>query len=410
MKRSALELTTRQHQPTTSKRRIVLRHFDFLTQQDTEELFFVTPEEFTKESDKAFLSFSLGATLYIPATRPDLLNDLFKMRKKDATSVVVCLEDSIPDNRVEEAEENLHKLLKQIDALGDADGLPLIFVRPRNPEHLLRIAEQNKQLLSSLTGFVFPKFDALTDVALNFVQALRKINKVEKTSLYYMPVLETPSIIHRETRKVALAGITNIIAQSQENMLAVRIGATDFSSAYGLRRSGDFTVYDVHVVASAISDIVNILGRSQDSNIITGAVWEHFTNTPRTFRTQLRESIFAGDKKLRAKLLTEGYDNFIREIQLDKINGITGKTVIHPSHIRLVHSLMVVSHEEYHDALDILKGDNAAGGAQASTYKNKMNETKPHSAWAEKIVKRAQAFGVSNENIDFVDFLEKFDI
>jgi citrate lyase beta subunit len=387
-----------------------LRHFDFLTTQDTKELFFMAPKEFTKDSDKTTLSMSLGGTLYMPATRPDLLKDLYKMRAKDATSVVVCLEDSIPDEKVQEAEQNLHNLLIKISELDNVEGFPLIFVRPRTPEHLHRIANQNKGLLSPLTGFVFPKFDGLTDVASNFVQVLNQINHREKTNLYYMPVLESPSIIHRETRKATLAGIANVIAGSRDSLLAVRIGATDMSSSYGLRRSGEFTVYDVHVVASAIGDIVNVLGRAEDGNVISGAVWEHFTNSKRTFKPQLRESIFAGDKKLRMKLLTEGYDNFIREIQLDKINGITGKTVIHPSHIRLVHSLMVVTHEEYHDALDVLKEDGTQGGAQASIYKNKMNESKPHAAWAEKILKRAEVFGVSNENIDFVDFLERFEI
>jgi citrate lyase beta subunit len=386
-----------------------LRHFDSFTEQDHEALFFRAPEEFTKTDSKELLSASLGATLYIPATRPELLNDLRKMRKRDATSVVVCLEDSIPDERVEEAEQNLHRLLTEL-ADEDMSALPLVFVRPRTPEHFYRIAEQNPGLLGSLTGFVFPKFDGLTDVAARFAEAIETVNRVEGIHLYYMPVLESPSIIHRETRKATLAGIANVIAGSRDDMLAVRIGATDMSSSYGLRRSRDFTVYDVHVVSSAIADIVNVLGRADDANIITGAVWEHFAPARRTFKPQLREALFGEDKELRAKLLTEGYDTFLREIQLDKLNGITGKTVIHPSHISLVHSMMVVSHEEYSDASDVLKEDNVGGGAYASIYRNKMNEVKPHAAWARKIMHRAKVFGVSNQDVDFVDFLERFEV
>jgi citrate lyase beta subunit len=103
-------------------------------------------------------------------------------------------------------------------------------------------------------------------------------------------------------------------------------------------------------------------------------------------------------------LIAKDLDGLIREIALDKANGLTGKTVIHPTHVAAVHALSVVTHEEYCDAADIL-GTNAGGGVKASTYRNKMNESKPHSAWAERIVQRAHVFGVANESISFVDLL-----
>lgn len=390
-----------------------MRHFKLFENSSLEgdytKLFHKMPEEFTSDSPKELLSASLGATLYIPATRPDLLNDVKKMYRRGATSVVVCLEDSIPDDRVKEAEDNLFNLLEKLKD-EDREELPLIFVRPRSPKHFYKIAERNTGQLKSLTGFVFPKFDASSSRAHDFAKGIKNVNKAEKLNLYYMPVIESPSVIYRETRKATLSNVSHAIALSNDNVLAVRIGATDMSSAYGLRRSRDYTVYDVHVVSSAIADIVNVLGRAESGNIITGAVWEHFAPAPRTFKTLLRESIFSGDDELRTKLLTESYDTFIREIQIDKLNGITGKTVIHPSHISIVNSLMVVTHEEYCDAMDILKDENEKGGAYSSMYKNKMNEVKPHRVWAERILNRSKAFGVSNPDTDFVDFLERFEI
>ena len=44
--------------------------------------------------------------------------------------------------------------------------------------------------------------------------------------------------------------------------------------------------------------------------------------------------------------------------------------------------MSVVSHEEYLDAMAI--AGNTAGGAAASPYRNKMNEMKPHQAWARR--------------------------
>lgn len=388
-----------------------MQHFSTLEEQDKELLFFKQPINFTKNSPKELLAASLGATLYCPSIRPNLLQDIKKMHLKDATSVIVCLEDSIPDERVEEGEQNLNTLLMQLDTMTDEEkeNLPLLFVRPRDALHLWKLYEQNGDLLQQLTGFAFPKFDSSADTSYAFTSILSDINSQMQTPLYFMPIMESPSIIYRESREASLSTVATVLAEHKDILLAVRIGATDMSSAYGLRRSPDFTIYDVNVVSSAIADIVNVFGRATFGTVITGAVWEHFNSTPRIMKPQLRASIFSEDTRLRSRLLHKDYDMLLREIQLDKINGITGKTVIHPSHIGLVHSLLVVTHEEYSDAMDILSDGNAGGGAYASTYKNKMNEVKPHTAWANKIKNRADAFGVSNEKIDFIDFLERFE-
>ena len=48
--------------------------------------------------------------------------------------------------------------------------------------------------------------------------------------------------------------------------------------------------------------------------------------------------------------MSRAIDGLIREVQLDRANGLVGKTGIHPSHVAVVHALSVVSHEEYRDA------------------------------------------------------------
>ncbi|MDO4240866.1 HpcH/HpaI aldolase/citrate lyase family protein, partial [Micrococcus sp.] len=40
-----------------------------------------------------------------------------------------------------------------------------------------------------------------------------------------------------------------------------------------------------------------------------------------------------------------------------------------------------------------------------SGYRNKMNESKPHMAWARSTMDRAQLFGVSRPEVSFVDIL-----
>jgi citrate lyase beta subunit len=204
-----------------------------------------------------------------------------------------------------------------------------------------------------------------------------------------------------------LLGVRRLLDKHRDHVLAVRLGATDLSAVFGLRRSRDLTVYDVRVIADVIADVVNLFGRADGRGyVVTGPVWEYFSGTERMFKPQLRETLFAqhDERKLRAELIARDLDGLLREVALDRANGLTGKTVIHPSHVAAVHALSVVTSEEYADARDIL-GTNAAGGVASSAYRNKMNESKPHAAWAERTLLRAQVFGVAHEGVSFVDLL-----
>lgn len=223
-----------------------------------------------------------------------------------------------------------------------------------------------------------------------------------------MPVLESPGLLYLESRRETLEGISRVVDKYRDRVLALRLGVTDFCSAYGLRRAPDMTAYDVQIVASVIADVVNMLGRSDGTGFtVTGPVWEYFRVQERMFKPQLRRSPFQEGEveELRQALIEHDLDGLLREIALDRANGLLGKTCIHPSHVPAVHALSVVSHEEYSDAQDILRPERGGGGVLRSAYTNKMNEVKPHRAWAERTLQRAQVFGVANEDIGFVELL-----
>jgi citrate lyase beta subunit len=391
-----------------------MRHFSFLDHAQSEQLFHLAPRDLATDSRPALLAAALGATLYCPGDRPSIAADVTKQAARGCVSMVLCLEDSIADSAVPEAELNVAAALRKLheSAGADASRLPLLFIRVRTPEQMLRMAELSGAALDLLSGFVIPKFENEGGYAQGFFDALHSIHEgygqagsYGRRRLRVMPILESSVMVHAETRDSALAAIRAVMHANRDDVLAVRIGATDLSSAFGLRRSRDLTVYDVKVVSSVISDIVNVLGRRDDSFVITGAVWEHY-GTERILRPQLRLTPFveANEKELRQRLMLAGLDGLIREISLDQANGLLGKTVIHPTHVPVVHALSVVSHEEYLDASAIL--GNVGGGASASPYGNKMNEMKPHQAWAEKTMLRAEAFGVAAETTTFVDLLE----
>jgi citrate lyase beta subunit len=390
-----------------------MRHFSFLTDEHASRLFHIAPQELSMGSAPALLAVALGATLYTPADRPNLAQDIRKQAARGCLSMVICLEDSIADDVVESAETNVVNTLTRLhagdpeDAFHPDDG-PLLFLRVRTPEQMLSLSRRCGEALDLLMGFVIPKFENETGQAQRFLDALHTINASRGGGrrLRIMPIMESPVMIHGETRASTLSGICDVLQANRDDVLAVRVGATDMSSAFGLRRSRDLTIYDVKVVASVIGDIVNMLGRPDNGFVISGPVWEHYSNSERVLRPLLRRTPFAeaNEMPLRDRILTANLDGLIREIELDLANGLLGKTVIHPTHVPLVHAMCVVSHEEYVDALEIA-GKNG-GGASASPYGNKMNEMKPHQAWAGQTLLRAAAFGVAAENITYVDLLE----
>lgn len=383
-----------------------MRHFGHLTSDLRSELFHREPQEFTADSPAHTLAVALGATLYSPATRPNLADDIRKQAARGVVSMVVCLEDSIDDRDVVAGEANLVRQFADLVAqpAGSA-ALPLLFIRVRTPAQITDLVTRLGATVEVLSGFVLPKFTEETGVP--FLEALTAAEAACGRRLFAMPVLESPQLMHLETRVDTLHGISRTVDKYRDRILALRLGVTDFCSSYGLRRAPAMTAYDVQIVASVIADVVNVLGRADGSGFtVTGPVWEYFRLQERMFKPQLRVSPFRPEAvDLRETLIERDMDGLLREIELDRANGLQGKTCIHPTHVPVVHALNVVTHEEYSDAADILHEDRSGGGVLRSAYTNKMNEVKPHRAWAERTMRRAQVFGVAREEIGFVELL-----
>lgn len=378
-------------------------HYEFLTPTERARLFHVPPEPLDASTPADVAAVALGATLYSPATRPTLTRDVARSRAVGVVSAVLCLEDSVPDDALEAAEANLVEQLQRVHA--EHVDTPWLFVRVRRPEQVTDLVARLGPAAATLRGFVLPKFTPTTGPG--FLDALRTASERSGQRLLGMPVLESPEVIHLESRVRVLGELHALLQAEREQVLALRLGATDFAGTYGLRRSADTTVYDVRLVANVIADVVNVMGRHDDTGFtVTGPVWEYFTSGERVFKPRLRESVFSehGAEDLRREILLRDLDGLLREVTLDKANGLVGKTVIHPTHVAAVHALSVVSLEEYTDAHDVL-GRATPGGVLTSGYGNKMNEVNPHRGWAHKVLLRAQAFGVAREDVSFVDFL-----
>ncbi|MCW2904291.1 MAG: hypothetical protein JWO67_6556 [Streptosporangiaceae bacterium] len=380
-----------------------MRHFDHIPRRQRDRLFHRSPQSFSRASDAETLAVALGATLYSPATRPDLGAVLRKSGARGITSMVMCLEDAVPDEDLVGAEHNLVEQLR--GAYLDGAAGPLLFIRVRAPEQIPDLTRRLGAAAELVSGFVLPKFASPCSGA--FLDAVEDTAMATGLRLFAMPVIESRQAAYRETRADTLDEVAALLAKHRERVLAVRLGGTDLCAAYGLRRPRDLTIYDVHPVAGVIADVVNVLGRADGTGfVVTGPVWEYFSAGGRGAGSRPRPTSFDGRSAtlLRERPVTADLDGLIREVHLDKANGLTGKTVIHPSHVAAVHAMSVVTHEEFCDATDIAGEDG--GGAMASSYANKMNEAKPHRAWAERLLLRARVFGVAAEGVTFQELLD----
>lgn len=358
----------------------------------------------------------------MPATRSEVAQEIKNGKHEGLTTVILDLEDAIGDQQVGQAEESLAQQLLLLlsyvrTGVMSEQQLPLLFVRVRSVEQLERLLNSLGETLALLTGFVLPKFSS--DNGRAYFALIAEYNRTMHTGagdasltpvLYGLPILESSKIIYRETRWKELLAIKEILDEVQEYVLNVRIGATDFSSLYGLRRSPDITIYEIAVIRDCIADIINLFGRVDSDYVVSGPVWEYFSHRERIFKPQLRVSPFEDafgkpGRHLRMDFISDAVDGLIREVMMDKENGIIGKTIIHPSHIKPVQAMYAVTHEEYMDALEIVERNDGSLGVFKSTYANKMNEIKPHLNWAYRIINRSKVYGVLHEQQHFVSLL-----
>ena len=337
--------------------------------------------------------------MYMPGTK-DFSKKIINEEIPGMTSIVFCFEDACPECMVETAENNVLHIL---DSLNDAieknklsyEELPLIFCRVRNIQQFKNFASKlTKNQVKLLAGINFPKFG--TSNGQEYMSYLLELNRKFDEIIYGMPIIETSEVAFKESRITELMGIKKIVDTYRDIILQIRVGATDFSSCFGVRRGVDYSIYDILTVREILSDIINVFGRNNDY-VISGPVWEYFRASKQMMFDELPSYDIEDCIFKRIPIVNSEIDGLLREVILDKANGFVGRTIIHPSHIRYVNAMQAVTKEEYEDAINILRNKN--GGVFKGEKGNKMNEVKPHTNWAMKIYMKARAYGViDNEN------------
>lgn len=300
----------------------------------------------------------------MPANKPGMAEKLVLGKIRGFTSAALCLEDSIADDGLSQAENELKHTLEDVLRLAEKTGreLPLLFVRPRTPEHLEHIHAFLGDAAMALTGYILPKFD-LT----NADRYCEIIPKLPGKHFYCMPILESRQIADIATRQQSLYAIREKLDAIGDHVLNVRVGGNDFSNLYGIRRGVGQSIWQAGLVRDIFVDILNVFSMDY---VVSGPVWEYF-----------------GDDE--AAPWAEGLR---AELEMDMLNGFVGKTAIHPAQLPVINRALQVHPADLSDARQILGWTDKS--LAVGHGEGRMNEVKCHSCWAKRIVALAEIYGV----------------
>ena len=75
-----------------------MRYFNNIN--NSQDIFFKAPSSYGLFSSKEELSYAIGACLYMPGTRENLLKDILSSKNMGANTITLCIEDSVSSNQV----------------------------------------------------------------------------------------------------------------------------------------------------------------------------------------------------------------------------------------------------------------------------------------------------------------------
>lgn len=320
----------------------------------------------------SILHYSVGALLYCPANNKSIVLSIITERFGRLFSLALCLEDTIRDDCVEEAEEILVSSLRTIYFHHQTDDfyLPKIFVRVRSPRQIPLLTERLAEASAILSGFIIPKFSL--ENADEYIQTIQAVNEVSKNKIYMMPIFEGPSIINLLDRYQILYTLKEKLDAVAEFVLNIRVGGNDLCHKFGFRRHSTESIHSLRPIANILSDVMTVFGMDY---VVSGPVWEYYhgANWKSGLETELRQ---------------------------DRLCGFIGKTVIHPNQIPVVNAAYMVSEHDLKDARVILDWNPDHNSLVAgSVQKERMNEYKTHYNWAQKTIMLAKVFGVTQQTL-----------
>jgi len=297
---------------------------------------------------KSFSPWSLGAPLYMPGNRRDILDCANGEKFSVLRSMIFCTEDAVSRTDVDGCLRHLGLCLQGFKELP----MRFRFIRARNPDILARLLDLPD--IEKINGFVLPKF--------NIEVLPAYFDQLHGTSFKVMPTLETQDVFDQH----AMIELRQALLQDDifSRILMLRIGGNDLMNLLGIRRPRAFTVYETPI----------------------GSVISQLVTTFKPYGFALSAPVFE---------YLDDMATLEKEIRLDLAYGLTGKTAIHPAQIPFLDSCYAVDSEEYEMALSII--DHAAP-AVFKMY-NAMCEVATHQQWAKDIINRFVCYGSKDTDL-----------
>ena len=303
---------------------------------------------------KSFSPWRLGAPLYMPGNRRDIIDIANGDKYPMLRSMIFCTEDAVSTIDVDSCLRHLGLCLQ-----GFKDSSHRYrFIRARNPEILARLLALPH--IDNIDGFVLPKFNESVFHAY--------FDQLKGTSFKVMPTLETQDVFDSS----AMTELRQALSQKDiaERIITLRIGGNDLMNLLGLRRTKYSTLYETPL-GNVISQLVTIFKPYGFS--LSAPVFEYLNDTI----------------------------TLQKEIALDLAHGLIGKTAIHPTQVPLIESAYAVEIEDYEMAHALCEQAAPA----VFRMHDAMCEVATHQQWAENILNRQRCYGL-NDNLPLKECLE----
>lgn len=287
-------------------------------------------------------SIELGASLYVPATRPDLVRLANGQCRTRLRSVIFCTEDAIRKDELTQALSNLATALPQF-----RPGAIFRFVRVRSPEVLHDLLRMKG--VEAINGIVIPK--ATCRVMPAYFELL-----ADRPWLRIMPTLESSEVFDSAQMCELRSLLTD--PSVMPRVLSLRIGGSDLLNLLGVKRSPRQTIHET-VVGPFIAQLSGLF-RPWGFNL-TGPVFDGLAHP----------------------------DVLKAEVEQDLAHALFGKSAVHPDQVPIIEAGYAVSTADVRLAERLLDPESPA----VFRADDRMCEPSTQATWARTILARSQVYG-----------------
>jgi citrate lyase beta subunit len=297
------------------------------------------------KQSKLFSPWSLGAPLYMPGNRRDIMEIANGEKYSLLRSMIFCTEDAVSRADVDSCVRHIGFCLQ-----GFRDSsYRFRFIRARNPDILARLLDLPN--IEKVDGFVLPKFNEGVFHAY--------FDQLQNTPFKVMPTLETREVFDFNAMTELRQGLLQ--SDIAQRILMLRVGGNDLMNLLGIRRPRSSTLYETPI-GNVIAQLVTIFKPYGFS--LSAPVFEYLDDAA----------------------------TLQKEMKLDLAYGLTGKTAIHPAQVPTIESAYAVDIDDYEMALSLSDRESPA----VFRMHDAMCEVATHQQWAESILNRQRCYGVKD--------------